>query len=148
MAKKKTSIDLLSVGLGLLAGTAVGGAAYALDGLDLGTGANAGILAGAGLVLGVGISMLNPGFGAGLAGGGSAVALKGVLDHYVTGSADNGAEEDTGQIRRRRRSRGRRRGTRGRRNMGAVRAQLGAVRTDISGVSAEFSGVEAEFSGV
>jgi hypothetical protein len=130
-------------------GLAAGAGAYALDGQAIEPYTKAGILAGAGIVLGTLIGSYHAGLGAGVAGAGVALGGKLALDKY---QADAQANKETTEGMGRIPNYGvRKYGHTPQvpyyrnqpQSMGAVRTNLGAVETDLGAVEAELHGVDA-----
>lgn len=148
--RRNPGIDILAVGIGLLAGAGVGGAAYALDSQEIKNNTRSLAIGAAGIVLGIGASMLHEGLGAGIAGGGTAIAVQGLLRENVAGpvkepTADG--EDTAGIVVDDRRPRRRMAQRAMRQQLGAVRAPLGAVRGRL-GAAQPLGAVQATMRGV
>lgn len=74
--------------MALLGGAGIGAGAYALEGVDLAPQWKAAIAALGGGGIGLLVSGWSPEAGAGIAGGGAAVATKQLLDMYMAGGSD------------------------------------------------------------
>lgn len=117
--RRNPSPEIKGTGMAALAGAAVGGAGYALEGTDLSNYMQAGILAGGGLVLGMIASMYSKPTGAAVAAAGLALGTKLGLDHYMATKAST-------------------------EGMGAVDARLGATNWQMAGMH----GVDWQMAGM
>lgn len=145
----KMKFDIKTTLVAGAGGLAAGAGAYALDGQDVEPYTKAGILAGAGVVLGALIGSYHAGLGAGVAGAGVALGGKLALEKYQA-DAQAKKDETTEGVGRLPNYGVRKYGRtprvpyyRNQPQMGAVRTNLGAVETDLGAVEAELSGVDA-----
>lgn len=84
--RRNPSFNIKGTLIGALGGALLGAGAYALAGQNLSPPVRMAIAAGVGIVGGVAVSAINPSAGAGVAGGGVAVATLQGLAHYMTQS--------------------------------------------------------------
>jgi len=138
--------DTLMAGL---AGVAAGAGAYALKGQPVSATSQAGILAAAGLVLGGLASGWNKAVGAGIAGGGCAIAAKMAAEQYMASKATSGLGRipnygyaKFGHTPAHPFYHHLPQGS----PMGAVQADLGAVQADLGAVQATMNSVEAQLA--
>ena len=135
-------MDLMGTLVAGLGGAAVGGGAYALEGVELENHWKALILGAGGLAVGGLASGWSPAAGAGIAGGGMAVAAKMLLDQYMAKQATDGMGRIPGYAYRK---------------FGAtpsrphyyhlpnpMYAQLDAVQADLGAVQADLGAVYAD----
>ena len=81
--RRNPKFDFMGTLVAGLGGAAVGGGAYALEGVDMKPEFKAAILGGGGIALGVLASAWSTAAGAGLAGAGAGIAVKMLLDQFV-----------------------------------------------------------------
>lgn len=88
--RKNPKFDMMGALIAGLAGAGAGAGGYALEGVDLANHWKAAILAAGGYLIGVGVSGYSPTAGAGIAGGGMALAAKMLLDQYIAKDGTSG----------------------------------------------------------